>query len=109
MYRNFPLSARTAIDDGFEKGAAGIRISAHQRVPVRTGRLKSSIRVRRISMMRYRIEATAPYAGFVEYGTRFMNAKPYLRPAYRAEVRKLSRWLKKNFGDLLRRMKQGAK
>ena len=26
-------------------------------------------------------EATVNYAGYVEYGTRFMGAQPYMRPA----------------------------
>ncbi|MFQ8894288.1 MAG: HK97-gp10 family putative phage morphogenesis protein [Dorea sp.] len=31
------------------------------------------------------IEPTADYAAYVEYGTRFMNAQPYMRPAYNAQ------------------------
>ena len=28
------------------------------------------------------VEAKAEYAPYVEYGTRFMNAQPYMKPAY---------------------------
>ena len=31
------------------------------------------------------IEPTADYAAYVEYGTRFMNAQPYMKPAYNAQ------------------------
>ena len=30
-------------------------------------------------------EATAEYAPYVEWGTRFMNAQPFMRPAYYAQ------------------------
>lgn len=51
-------------------------------VPVRTGRLRDSIRVGSFtSRESVRVDATAPYAGYVELGTRYMDAQPYLRPS----------------------------
>lgn len=32
------------------------------------------------------VEPTAHYAAYVEYGTRYMNAQPYVRPSYNAQV-----------------------
>ena len=55
---------------------------AQRRVPVRTGDLLSSIGYYRESQGRYKVVAGMFYASFVEYGTRFMAARPYLRPAF---------------------------
>ena len=50
-------------------------------VPVRTGNLRDSIFTKEIAQMSFIIGADAPYAGFVEYGTSRMMARPFLRPA----------------------------
>ena len=34
------------------------------------------------------VEPTADYAAYVEYGTRFMEAQPYLKPAYDEQKKK---------------------
>lgn len=65
---------------------------AKEKVPVRTGYLRSTIyRVRSPFMGRYTfiLGAYAHYAGFVEFGTRKMAARPYLRPAIE-EVKKIA-------------------
>ncbi len=55
-------------------------------VPVDTGRLQESVKkiVTRKRMMSYVGEIFTkgvPYAGFVEYGTSIMKARPFMRPA----------------------------
>ena len=41
------------------------------------------------------VEPTAEYAAYVEYGTRYMNAQPYMRPSYKAQKEKFKSDLKK--------------
>ena len=41
------------------------------------------------------VEPTAEYAAYVEYGTRYMNAQPYMRPSYTAQKEKFKSDLKK--------------
>lgn len=56
-------------------------------VPVDTGTLKRSIMLDISGNGRTAVvEPTASYASYVEYGTRFMNAQPYVRPSYNAQV-----------------------
>ena len=63
---------------------------ARQVVPVRTGRLKASIAAGEEGE-KGRVRAICPYAAYVEMGTRFMTARPYLRPGVqRAEYPKLA-------------------
>jgi len=54
---------------------------AREIVPVRTGYLRSTIYSERTGFLGWEVGASAFYAGFVEFGTRYMSARPYLRPA----------------------------
>jgi len=60
--------------------AADVKALAKQLAPVRTGHLRSSIYAK-ISEWVAEIGAEATYALFVELGTRYMQARPYLYPA----------------------------
>lgn len=60
--------------------AADVKAEAMRLVPVRTGYLRSTIYAR-INEWVAEIGAEATYALFVELGTRYMRAQPYLWPA----------------------------
>jgi len=77
------------------KGRSEIRLSAlagvfmdkvMELVPVDTGRLKNSIGMRREGGRKIIVEAKAPYAGFVEYGTRPHVIRPRRKKVLRFEV-----------------------
>lgn len=52
-------------------------------VPVDTGFLKRSIIIGMKDLgLTAVIQPTANYASYVEYGTRYMDAQPYVRPSY---------------------------
>ena len=63
-----------------------IEQEAKMRVPIRTGRLLSSI-FTDVSGNILAIQARAPYASFVEHGTRYMRPQPFLRPALEVGLR----------------------
>lgn len=48
---------------------------------LRTGRLAESIESIRTAPKKWRVKVGAPHGIFVEYGTRFMIAQPFMRPA----------------------------
>jgi len=60
--------------------AANVKALARRTVPVRTGYLRSTIYAK-IQGWVAQIGAEATYAMFVEFGTRYMRARPYLAPA----------------------------
>lgn len=70
-------------------GARVIAATARAKVPVRTGRLKKSLRIfddRELSRLRGSERAAyagtrEPYGHLVEFGTAHSAAKPFLRPA----------------------------
>lgn len=65
---------------------AELQTKAQRNAPVDTGTLKRSISLElRDGGLTAESEATAEYAPYVEWGTRFMNAQPFMRPAYYAQ------------------------
>jgi len=68
--------------------AADVKALAKQLVPVRTGYLRSTIYAR-VSEWVAVVGADAPYALYVEFGTRYMQAQPYLYPAIQEHLPRL--------------------
>ena len=68
--------------------AADVKALARQLVPVRTGHLRSTIYAK-IREWVAEIGAEATYALFVELGTRYMRARPYLYPAIQEHLPRL--------------------
>jgi len=68
--------------------AEDVKALATQLVPVKTGHLRSSIYAK-IQQWAAEIGAEATYALFVELGTRFMQARPYLFPAVQEHLPRL--------------------
>ena len=57
-----------------------------RKVPVDTGSLKRSIGLElKDTGLTAKVTPTMEYAPYVEYGTRYMNAQPYVRPAFNAQ------------------------
>ena len=68
--------------------AADVKAEAMQRAPVKTGHLRRSI----YAVVRdwvVNIGAEATYALFVEVGTRYISARPYLWPSIQAHLPEL--------------------
>lgn len=61
--------------------AEDISTDATRMAPILTGYLKASIGVQRRGSDTWRIQASAFYGFYVEYGTSKMRAQPFLRPA----------------------------
>jgi HK97 gp10 family phage protein len=58
--------------------AQNILATANTLVPVRTGFLKSTLALEQPSSFQINVKATAPYAYYVEFGTRKMSARLFL-------------------------------
>jgi len=68
------------------KSALNIQKGAKDRCPVgKTGMLKASITVDFYGEMSAEIGPHMPYAPYVEYGTKKMEAQPFLFPAFEQE------------------------
>ena len=86
---------------------AALQEAAQRKAPVGTpqstgipgyvgGTLKRSIVLEiRDGGLTAEVEPTADYAAYVEYGTRYMNAQPYMRPSYNQQKEKFKSDMKK--------------
>lgn len=75
---------------------AEMQEKAQRNAPVDTGTLKRSIGLEITdSGMAAEVEPTAEYAPYVELGTRFMEAQPYLKPAFDEQKEKFRKDMKK--------------
>jgi len=61
-----------------------MRNYAYDICPKRSGYLASTIFFRAVRLLDFEFGATADYAVWVEMGTRFMPARPFIRPALEA-------------------------
>jgi len=77
----FSEEIRSQVREVFHELGANIKEYARAIVPVRTGYLQSTIYYR-TAEWEIIVGARALYAGYVEYGTRYMAAQPYLGPAF---------------------------
>lgn len=69
------------IDEMVKKAALKVESEAKKICPVDTSRLRNSITTQRLGKATYGVGTGVEYAPYVEFGTRKMGAKPYLRPA----------------------------
>ena len=76
------------IHEQLAKWAVNVKDAAKQLAPVRTGYLRSSLYAE-IQGWTAKIGAEASYAGFVEFGTRYMQARPYIYPALQRHLPQL--------------------
>ena len=75
---------------------AEMQEKAQRNAPVDTGTLKRSIGLEITdSGMAAEVEPTAEYAPYVELGTRFMEAQPYLKPSFDDQKEKFKKDMKK--------------
>ncbi len=84
--RAAPRAMRKAILKGADHALKRIKGAGPQPAPRRTGKLRRDYE-KRVSHRGLRIlvsNTKTPYAGFIEFGTRFMRAQPHFRPAIKA-------------------------
>lgn len=74
---------------------ANLQKKAQRNAPIDTGTLKRSIGLEiKNEGISAEVEATADYSAYVELGTRFMQAQPYLMPAFNEQKEKFKKDMK---------------
>lgn len=75
---------------------AELHKSTQKLTPVDTGHLKRSIIITMSEGgLKAEVKPTADYAPYVEYGTRYMAAQPFVRPSYQKQREKFLTDLKR--------------
>ena len=71
---------------------AELQSKAQSAAPYRTGTLRRSVGLKiENGGMRAVVEAEAEYAPYVEYGTRFMQEQPYMKPSFNSQQAQFKR------------------
>lgn len=70
-----------SLTEAMDQAGSQMADVARSIVPVRTGFLRSTI-YHEVDGLSLTLTADASYAGYVELGTRYMKAEPYIRPAF---------------------------
>lgn len=76
------------VQDAMRFEAEAMKNTARARCPVRTGRLRDSI-FAKVEEWTVRLGATAPYAVFQEFGTRYVRPRRFLSNAVESRVQSL--------------------
>lgn len=75
---------RLRVEGALKRGTSGVAREARQRVPVRTGKLKKSIKTRFSAVkLEGQVYSNVPYAHLVEFGSRAHTVKPQKKKALR--------------------------
>lgn len=80
-HRDPTRAIQGALQKIIELAAMTIESEAKQLAPVDTGNLRASIGALREGPNSWMVRAGAHYAIYVEMGTRYMAAQPFMRPA----------------------------
>jgi HK97 gp10 family phage protein len=88
VMQQFDSALQKQVHEQLEKWAMEVKGYARSLAPVRTGHLRSSIYAK-INNWVAEIGAEATYALFVEFGTRYIQARPYLYPAIQEHLPRL--------------------
>ncbi len=91
-----------AVNQALMNVAQNILATANTLVPVRTGYLKSTIAIEQPSNFQLKIKATAPYAYYVEFGTRKMSPRLFLTNSVNQHLNEFAPEIEKQIKDLLK-------
>jgi HK97 gp10 family phage protein len=90
-----------AVAAGMRNVAENILATANTLVPVRTGYLKSTLAIEQPSNFQLKVKATAPYAYYVEFGTRKMSARLFLTNSVNQHLPEFAPEIEQQIKDLL--------
>lgn len=80
---------REEVDETLQYELDLMKSTAETLAPKRTGYLSTTIFVRRLKEWSFKIGASAHYAAFVEFGTRYMQARRFLSRSLEAHMPRL--------------------
>jgi len=90
-----------AVAAGMMNVAQNILATANTLVPVRTGYLKSTLAIEQTSNFQIKVKATAPYAYYVEFGTKKMSARLFLTNSVNQHLSEFVPEIEQQIKDLL--------
>jgi len=95
-------SMRSRVDEALDFEVAAMQTRAQNLAPKRTSYLASTIFTERVRGWAFKLGARASYAAFVEFGTRFMQARRFLSRALELGMLGLVQHVNRAIDDAIR-------
>jgi len=95
-------SMRERVDEALNFEVSAMQTRAQSLAPKRTGYLANTIFAERVGEWAFKYGARAPYAAFVEFGTRFMQARRFLSRALELSMLALVQHVNRAIDDAIR-------
>lgn len=96
--RRHPQQVQTAVDSELNRSSLRVEKRAKEYAPWDTGWMSNNIYSHQLKLMQYEVISPVEYSIFVELGTRYMAAQPFIYPALEDEYYTLMRNLNKIVG-----------
>lgn len=93
-------AARPLVSAEVKKATLAVQAQAQAKVPVKTGTLRRSITSQFPTDLSGIVGPSVEYGKFVEFGTRRMGARPFMRPAAEAVLPGFAAAVKRALGGL---------
>jgi HK97 gp10 family phage protein len=93
---------KTRVDEALDFEVSAMQTRARSLAPKRTGYLASTIFAERVREWTFKLGAKASYAAFVEFGTRFIQARRFLSRALELGILGLVQHVNRAIGDAIR-------
>jgi len=101
-FKRFGVEGSQVVADVTKVNALEIEAKAKRNSPVGfTGKLQQSVKAEPFAKHTWAISAYEMYASFIEFGTRFMSAQPFLYPAFKGQFKIYTKDLEKALDRLI--------
>ena len=107
-FKKSPMIVKEHLGIAMEKSAFQLEREIKPITPVDTGRLRASIGnetregVRQVSPFRTEVGTNVEYAHFLEWGTRFMRARPYMSTGANKAIPEINRFFRQAAQDIVK-------
>tara|TARA_R110000803_G_scaffold34289_7_gene74928 strand:+ start:381 stop:740 length:360 start_codon:yes stop_codon:yes gene_type:complete len=103
MLKQFGREGKRITIDITKIQATDISRNAKKLAPIDTGKLRQSITAEEVKPTAWTITAYESYASFIEFGTRYMSAQPFLYPAWKRGTIRYTMDLRNAFVELTKK------
>jgi len=100
-FKRFGVEGSQVVADVTKINALEIEAKAKRNAPVDTGKLQQSVKAEKLVKHTWAISVYEMYASFIEFGTRFMSAQPFLYPAFKGQFKIYTKDLEKALDRLI--------
>ena len=100
-FKRFGVEGSEVVADVTKIYAKKIEGDAKRDAPIDKGKLQQNIAAEQLGKHTWAITAYEKYASFVEFGTRFMRAQPFLYPALKGQFKIYTKDLEKALDRLI--------